>query len=163
MSDLRTTLGQDRVELDFDEASFSRDAVYAAAFTFIDRCWVRLDKGDAGRLGVVLRAKSTAPPGSFDGEALAADLRNEILGQAFRQRLADEGRALTDAVVRGAFGGADSPAIDDLLAGGADFEDPLGIALAWDAGQPGVPPQTPGQRGVQTATAEPKPEGEQDV
>ena len=139
MSDLRTTLAPDRIELDLDEAAFPRDAVYAAAYTFIDRCWVRLDRGAAGRLAIVLRTKSK---GSLDGEALAAELRNELLAQSFRQRLADEGRALTDAIVRGAFGGADSTAIDDLLAGpgmdappGAALEDPLGIASSWEAGQ----------------------------
>jgi His-Xaa-Ser system protein HxsD len=129
VSDLRTTLAPGRVELDLDEAAFPRDAVYAAAYAFIDRCWVRLDKGEAGRLAVTLREKS---PGSIDGEAVAAELRSELSGQAFRVRLAEEGRGLTDAVIRAAYG---SPAGGDLLDAGAPFEDPLGIALQWEAQQ----------------------------
>jgi His-Xaa-Ser system protein HxsD len=125
--------------MDLDEASFPRDAVYAAAYTFIDRCWVRLDKGEAGRLAVVLREKSS---GTIDGEAVAAELRSELFGQTFRVRLAEEGRALTDSVIRAAYGGSDSPAVDDLLAAGAPFEDPLGIALQWEA-QQAAPPAPP--------------------
>jgi len=147
VSDLRTTLAPGRVELDLDEAAFPRDAVYAAAYAFIDRCWVRLDRAGDGRYAVILREKS---PGSIDGEAVAAELRSELFGQAFRVRLAEEGRALTDAVVHAAYGGPGAPAADDLLGAGAPFEDPLGIALQWEAqqapppGHDGGDPQTPG-------------------
>jgi His-Xaa-Ser system protein HxsD len=99
---LRTTARPDRVEADLDEGSFPRDAVFAAAFTFIDRCYVHLDRAEGGRLGVVLRAKS---PGSLDAEALAAELREELLGQAWRRRLAEEGRDLTASITASAYGG----------------------------------------------------------
>lgn len=129
---MKTTAVPGRVEVDLDEAAYPRDAVYAAAFGFIDRCWVRLDRPADGRLSVVLRTKSA---GSLDPEALAAELRNELLAQTFRQRLADAGRDLTEAVIRGAYGGVDSPAIDDLLAAGTPPEDPLGLALQFEAQQ----------------------------
>jgi His-Xaa-Ser system protein HxsD len=131
VSDLRTTLGEDRVELDLDGGAFPRDAVYAAAYTFIDRCYVHLDARADGRLGIVLRAKTA---GLLDGEAVAAELRNELLGQAWRQRLVEEGRELTASIAAGAFGsGAGHDALAASDADLAAFDDPLGIALTWEA------------------------------
>jgi His-Xaa-Ser system protein HxsD len=134
VSDLRTTLRADRVEVNLDEGLFPRDAVYAAAFTFIDRCYVRLDRVDGGQLGVVLRAKSA---GSFDGDALVEELRNELFAQSFRQRLAERGREMTATINATAFGapGGASAQEDELLAAdlaGAPFDDPLGIAQSWE-------------------------------
>jgi len=129
VSDLRTTLGADRVELELDASAFPRDAVYGAAFAFIDRCYVRLDRADEGRLKMVLRAKTA---GSLDGEALAADLRNELLGQAFRLQLLEAGREITASITAGAFGGTGGGDAEPFAADAAAFDDPLGIALSWE-------------------------------
>ncbi len=130
MTDLRTTLVPDGVALDVDAAVFPRDAVYGAAFAFIDRCYVRLDQAGAGRLAVLLRPKAA---GSIDGEALAAEVHAELLAQSFRVRLAEGGRDLTDAIVAGAFGAAGAAPIDDLMSDeGIALDDPLGIALQWE-------------------------------
>lgn len=128
MSFLQTTVAEGRVELHLDAGAFPRDAVYAAAFTFINRCYVRLNQPAPGRLNIVLRAKAA---GSFDAAAVAAELENELLGQSFRQRLADEGRELTASIARGAFG---VPQMSGPGAGEgeAPFDDPLGIALSWE-------------------------------
>jgi His-Xaa-Ser system protein HxsD len=134
VSDLQTTVSADRVELDLAAAAFPRDAVYAAAFAFIDRGYVRLDRLGSERISIVLRARAGAP---IDAAALAADLQNELLAQAWRQRLADDGRELTASIAAGAFGvaaQAESAPIDDLLSDGAAdaFDDPLGIAMSWE-------------------------------
>ena len=84
MSDPATILDPSRVELDLDEGAFPRDAVYGAAYTFIDRCYVRLHRAAEGRIGIVLRAKTR---GSLDAEAVAAELQGELFAQAFRLRL----------------------------------------------------------------------------
>jgi His-Xaa-Ser system protein HxsD len=135
MIDIKTHTEDARVELTLDEASYPRAAVYAAAFAFIDRCWVHLDRGD-GELRIALRAKAKG----LDLEAAAAELQDELLGQAWRRRSVEEGRALVESVVTKAFGaptagGEAAPevgALDDLLAEGGAFEDPLGIAMSWE-------------------------------
>jgi His-Xaa-Ser system protein HxsD len=132
VSDLRTALGPDRVELDLDDGAFPRDAVYAAAFTFIDRCYVHLEHPSDGHTSIGLRPKAAGAPGAsgpFDAESVAAELQNELLAQTWRQRLAEQGRELTASINAGAFGGGGDP-----LAAGEDapFDDPLGIALAWE-------------------------------
>lgn len=132
MLDVKTSPADARVELTLDEDGLPRDAVYAASFSMIDRCWVHLDR-KGGRLTVALRAKSAGA----DLAALASELEGELYAHAWRQRTLDEGRALIDAVVTKAYGADDEAgALDALLgADGGDegaFEDPLGIALTWE-------------------------------
>jgi His-Xaa-Ser system protein HxsD len=153
MTQLATTLlGDGAVAVEIEEAVYPRDAVYAAAFAFIDRCWVHLDRADGSRIKATLRPKPGAPAAT--PAALAEELENELLGQAFRQRIADENRALVDRVMTAALGpglapgepGEAAPPLDDLLAGDA-FEDPLGIALSWEekyAKKPAGPGPTQG-------------------
>jgi His-Xaa-Ser system protein HxsD len=126
VTDLKTAAVPDRVELDLDDGSFPRDAVYAAAFTFIDRCYVHLDHPSEGRTGIVLRPK--AHDGFHDGAAIADELASELRAQAWRVRLAEQGRELTAQITRGAFGGGGDPLADEP----APFDDPLGIALQWE-------------------------------
>jgi His-Xaa-Ser system protein HxsD len=147
VSDLRMALGPDRVALDLDDGVFPRDAVYAAAFAFIDRCYVHLEHPSEGRTGILLRPKATDAPAPFDAESVAAELKNELLGQAWRQRLVEQGRELTAAITAGAFGGADETLAAGAEGGDAPFDDPLGIALQWEQQKaPGsADPQTPGE------------------
>jgi His-Xaa-Ser system protein HxsD len=127
VTDLRTASGPDRVELDLDDGSFPRDAVYAAAFTFIDRCYVHLEHPSEGRTGIVLRPR--AHDGFLDGASIADELANEVRAQAWRVRLAEQGRELTAQITAGAFGGGGAPLAADEP---APFDDPLGIALQWE-------------------------------
>jgi hypothetical protein len=138
VSDLRTTLGGDRVGMRLQHDELPRDAVYAAAFSFIDRCYVRLDRVD-GDISIELRAKSAGSagaPGAFDAEAVAAELRSELYAHAFRVQLAERGNDFSAAIVTAAVGapasaaGAEPDPIADLAA--APFDDPLGIALSWE-------------------------------
>ncbi|MFT3769700.1 MAG: hypothetical protein QM820_30045 [Minicystis sp.] len=131
MLEIRTNPGEGRVVLALDESSLPRDAVYAAAFACIDRCWVHLDRVD-GRIEVALRAKGAAA----NLEAIAVELKDELLGEAWRRKIVDENRALMESLATRAFGApaaAEAGALDDLLAedGGA-FDDPLGIAMSWE-------------------------------
>lgn len=141
MTDLQTASAPDRVALDLDDGSFPRDAVYAAAFTFIDRCYVHLEHPSEGRTGIVLRPKGS--DGFHDGASIADELANELRAQAWRVRLTEQGRELTAQITRGAFGGGGDP-----LAEGepAPFDDPLGIALQWEREKAPAPAGTEDQR-----------------
>lgn len=133
MLDVSTTPGEALVELSLDEAAFPRDAVYAAGFAMIDRCWVHLDRA-AGKLKIALKAKSAGA----DLAALASEITDELHAEAWRLRVIADNRAIIDNVAKKAFGGAaaEPAALDALLADGAAdegaFEDPLGIALSWE-------------------------------
>ncbi len=124
---------EDLVTVTFDEALYPRDAIYGAAYVFIDRCYVALDRPADGKVSVTLRLK----PGSTHVLAeLAGEISNELLAQAWRRQIADDNKALIELVsTRALAGSAGPPGLDDLLAmdgEGEAFEDPLGIAMSWE-------------------------------
>ena len=120
--------------IEFDEGLYPKDAVYGAAYIFIDRCYVKLDRPSAGRISVRLAPK---PGATVSLDAMAGEFENELLGQAWRRQIVEENRQLIEQVTTQALSGAAGPpGLDDLLAMDIDeetaFEDPLGIAMSWE-------------------------------
>jgi His-Xaa-Ser system protein HxsD len=143
----RADLGTLEVSLTVDESLYPLDAVYGAAFAFLDRCYVMLDRPEPARLRVTLTGKrSNEDPGAL--RDLLGELGNELLASAWRQQLARDHRPMVEAVtlraMEGALGG---PSLEDLAQFEFDdeaLEDPLGIAVAWEE-KYGKKPPTPEQ------------------
>jgi len=122
------------VVLELDESLYPLDAIYGAAYVFIDRCYVFLDRPKPGRISVRL-----GPKAGVDAEVadLAGEFENELLGQAWRRLLVEENRRVVETVTTQALAGAAGPrGLDDLLDMDLDeqaaFDDPLGIAVSWE-------------------------------
>ena len=120
------------VRQELDEALYPLEALYGAAYIFIDRCYVLLDKPREGRFRATLAPK--APGG--DLRALAGEFANELLSCAWRHQITRENRAVIEQVTVAAIGGAmGPPSLDDLAKfdfSGEALEDPLGIAQSWE-------------------------------
>ncbi len=130
-----TTLFDDGwAAIEFDEDLYPKDAVYGATYVFIDRCYLHLERAGDKRFRVRLKAKT----GSLDEtRGYAGDFENEILGQAYRRRIAANNRIAIEAITgRAIAGAAGPPGLDDLLAmeigDETAFDDPLGIAMSWE-------------------------------
>jgi His-Xaa-Ser system protein HxsD len=126
-------LGEGSVRVEFDEGLYPRDAIYGAAYVFIDRCYVHLDRVADKRIQVSLKAKK---PG-LDSQALAGEFQNELLGQAWRQKIVEDNRQFVETITARALGGAAGPpGLDELLSMDIGeetaFDDPLGIAMSWE-------------------------------
>lgn len=123
------------VSLRVDASLYPVGAVYAAAYVFLDRCYVLLDRPDAAHVRVSLSWKKGDPPAGAL-EALAGEFANELLSCAWRARIAEESRAVIEATTARALSGAmGAPSLDDLESfqfGDEAFEDPLGIAMSWE-------------------------------
>jgi len=52
-------LGEGSVRVEFDEGLYPRDAIYGAAYVFIDRCYVHLDRVADQRVQVQLKPKKS--------------------------------------------------------------------------------------------------------
>jgi His-Xaa-Ser system protein HxsD len=133
MGDLKTIFGEGSVEIELDEGLYPKDAIYGAAYVFIDRCYVHLDRSGDKRVKITLRAKSAGA----DTQALAGELENELLGQAWRRQIVEENRAFVESITtRALSGAAGPPGLDELLAMDigeqSAFDDPLGIAMSWE-------------------------------
>lgn len=123
------------VSLRVDASLYPLGAVYAAAYVFLDRCYVLLDRPDAAHVRVSLSWKKGEPPAGAL-EAMAGEFANELLSCAWRAKIAEESRAVIEATTARALSGAmGAPSLDDLESfefGEEAFEDPLGIAMSWE-------------------------------
>jgi His-Xaa-Ser system protein HxsD len=127
-------VGAHAVTLRVDPAAYPLDALYGAAYVFIDRCYVLLDKPDANYRVTLSWRKPD--PSAEHLRALVGEFANELLSCAWRAKIAAESRAIIESVTAQALGGAlGPPSLDELEKfdfSGETFEDPLGIALSWE-------------------------------
>lgn len=134
MSEAAAMFDDQWATLELDEELYPRDAIYGAAYVFIDRCYLHLDRAAEGRATLRIRDKR----GDAETTRICAgEIQNELLAQAYRRRLAIENRVLIEAITtRAITGAAGPPGLDELLAMEIDestaFEDPLGIAMSWE-------------------------------
>ena len=108
------------------------EVIYGASYQFIDRCYVRLEQGEDGRIAIHLKPK---PDSDVDIEALAGEFQNELLNQAFRRKIAKRTGKIRDMVVQRALYSAvpEQSYAEDMEGDDLDFlDDPLGIAVPWE-------------------------------
>lgn len=131
--------------LSVDGDLYPREVVFAAAYVFLDRAYVVLDKIGA-RILVHLRGKQAIPETEL--RALGGEFENELLAQALRRRVVKANWKIIDTITSLAIGSAaGAPALvpagpsadPDADEGGdpvvdtLDFlDDPLGIAKPWE-------------------------------
>jgi His-Xaa-Ser system protein HxsD len=148
-------LGNRAVSLRVQGSIYPLSAIYAAAYIFIDRCFVLLDKPDPTFVRVTLSVKK----GEANAEvltALAGEFANELLSCAWRAKIAEESRSLIESATAQALRGAmGPPSLDDLEKfdfSEEAFEDPLGIAMSWEE-KYGKKKKAEGEAGDGEATA----------
>lgn len=123
------------VQLQLDATLYPLQAIYGAAYIFIDRCYVFLERPQPDQVRVVLTAKSgQADEGAL--RALVGEFANELLSCAWRHQITQDNRVLLETVTLQAIGGAmGPPSLDDLASfdfSDQGFDDPLGIAMSWE-------------------------------
>ena len=132
----RIDLDEHRAVVDLDAGLYPLEALYGAAYVFIDRCYVFLDRPETDRLRVVLSPKDPKAASEDDLRVLVGELANELVTAAWRHQITQENRAQIEAVTMWAVGGAmGPPSLDDLERFDFSedaFEDPLGIAMSWE-------------------------------
>lgn len=85
------------VELSFDAASHSADAIQRAAYRFSDRVSCELTNGEAKHRCVLTAV------GDADLDALVADFRTEVLDQVLRERIRAETELIRTMILAQAF------------------------------------------------------------
>lgn len=133
-SRLGYTLGPDHVVVEVDEQLYPLEAIYGAAYLFVERCFVFLSRTPSGAVAVRLTTREPASAEALD--ALAGEFGNELLSQALRLRLSQSTARIreyyTAAALRTA---ASAPTVDELLAELESeelLEDPLEIMVPWE-------------------------------
>ena len=123
------------VQLLVQEELYPLPAIYGAAYVFIDRCYVFLDRPGPTEVRVSLSPKTgQADPPAL--RVLVGEFANELLSCAFRHQLTQDNRVLIETATLQALAGAvGQPSLDDLAKfdfSDPGFEDPLGIAMSWE-------------------------------
>jgi His-Xaa-Ser system protein HxsD len=125
-----------------DIGLYPRDVLYAAAYVFLDRAYVLLDR-DGPRFFVHLRGKQPLDEPTL--RAMAGEFENELLAQALRHRVGKANQRIIDGITALAIGGAtggahrdemaDDPPLIDMQDPGDDgfLDDPNGIGVPWEA------------------------------
>jgi len=132
--------GSSTMTLSLDADLYPREVLYAAAYVFLDRAYVVLDRAEA-RFLVHLRGKQALE--EADLRALAGELENELLAQALRLKVFNANKNLIECItalaISGAVAGPGGEASGEPAEGaaasddGMDFlDDPLGIATPWE-------------------------------
>ncbi len=123
------------VTVTVDAAIYPLEALYGAAYIFIDRCYVLLDRPRGGAFSVTLTPKAAGATADAL-RAMVGEFANELLSQAWRQKILEENRVVIEAVTTQALSGVVAPpSLDDLASFDFtedSFEDPLGIAMSWE-------------------------------
>jgi His-Xaa-Ser system protein HxsD len=119
-----------------DENVFPRQVGLAAAYHFLERCYVQLERRPAHRLHVRLKGKEPLDPAALC--SLGEEFGNELVHQLVRHQVSERTDRLREAIVGRALMSAEpagarecAPQADPLDA--LDYlEDPLGIAVPWE-------------------------------
>jgi His-Xaa-Ser system protein HxsD len=100
-SQIRYAVGDRVVVLRIDETLYPIDAIYGAAYIFIDRCFVLLSRPAEHEIDVRLKTKGPATEEELD--ALAGEFANELLNQALRHKLAEATMPIREQYMSRAF------------------------------------------------------------
>lgn len=122
---------------------YELDAILGAAYLFLDRAYIYLDRDDEGNIIAAFKAKQPVEKEKLEG--IVGEFHNELLSQTLRVRLARENQKIREQIVQLALypGTAQEEIttteldkqLDEILkeAEQADYEDdPLGIAVPWE-------------------------------
>jgi His-Xaa-Ser system protein HxsD len=134
--------------LSLDVGLYPRDVLYAAAYVFLDRAYVLLDRQDSR---FVVRFRSKRPLEEETFRAMAGEFENELLAQALRHRVFDANQRIIEDVVAVAIAGASAgvepdaghaaehpPLVDPADPDDGFLTDPEGIARPWEPQKQGT-------------------------
>lgn len=124
-----------RVSFTLDENIYPRDAIYGAAYLFLDRCFLFLTRPGDDRVEVRLKPKDDETD-KAGLEKLAGEFANELLNQVVRVRVGESTAQIREYYMAKAFfADSNQTSIDALLAeldAEELDEDPLEIAVPWE-------------------------------
>lgn len=129
---LTTELGERRVSFVVSEDLYPLDAIQGAAYLFLDRAYVFLDRPADRQVVVVLKPKGSA---EVDLDALAGEFANELLNQALRKAVGASNAKIREFILAKALFSVDAPSSIDKLLAELDAEEmePLEIPVPWEA------------------------------
>jgi His-Xaa-Ser system protein HxsD len=134
---LTTEVGERRVSFVVSEDLYPLDTIQGAAYLFLDRAYVYLDRPYERHVALVLKSKGVADAAAL--EALAGEFANELLNQALRKAVGASNAKIREFILAKALFSVDAPSSIDKLLAELDAEEmePLEIPVPWEAEKDG--------------------------
>ncbi len=131
--ELQYSTEANQVSFTVPESLMELEAIYGAAYLFVDRCWIFLSRPVEGEVGVHLKPK---PDGETDLDTLAGEFANELLNQSLRVRISTSTASLREYYMARAFFTTPVQSSIDALLAELDAEeleeDELEISVPWE-------------------------------
>jgi len=126
------------IEFTVDTKTYPLEAIYGAAYVFIDKLYIFLSSVSKNEVKVFLKAKDGAEVGNL--EDFKGEFFNELLNYSLRMKVSSENKKVRDFIVGQALVSAAGYSGEDVLGqeeedqdeGFSYEEDPLGIAVPWE-------------------------------
>jgi len=126
---------KNKIVFSLDVTTYSLQAIYATAYSFVDRVYVFLDR-KGKKIKVVLESKGNLKKKGL--EDLKKEFHNELLNYLLRVEIAKRNQKIRDFIVGTALVSALPTELltqssKPEISGTADWQkDPLGIAIPWE-------------------------------
>ncbi len=124
-----------RVSFIVNEELYPRDAVFGAAYLFVDRCWVYLKRPSDHEIEVLLTSRESSVT-EEELVALAGEFANELMNQIVRIQVGEKTAQIREYyLARAFFSDPNQSSIDALLAeldAEELEEDELEISVPWE-------------------------------
>lgn len=131
---LSSEIDERRVRFTVDESIYDLDVIMGAAYLFLDRCYVFLDRVGDRKVQVVLRTRQATTEEEL--QALIGQFSSELLNQALRKQVGESNGRLREFIMAKALFAADGPSTIDRLLAELDAEemasDDLDIPVPWE-------------------------------
>lgn len=128
------TFGPNGAAFTIDDNLYPLDAIYGAAYLFIDRCYIYLSRPSEGKVEVHLKVKPDQSP--IRNEDLSGEFCNELLNQTLRVRIGESTAKIREYYMARAFVSHPAQASIDALLAELDAEeledDDLEISVPWE-------------------------------
>jgi len=127
---IKTKINKNRVIFYLSAKIYPLEAIYGAAYVFLDRAYLFLNNRSGEKITVFLKGKNKLSGKQL--EDLKGGFLNELLNYAFRIKLSKDSRKLRELIVGqaliSAYGNEDTVQENEI-----GYEnDPLGIAMSWE-------------------------------
>jgi len=108
------------------------EAIYSAAYVFLDRAYIYLDGDPKKEIMVSLKGKKKLKKNELN--ALEGEFRNELLNNILRTKIAENNSKIREYIIGQAIYSSVPSEIEEILdKTGDDYqEDPLDIAIPWE-------------------------------
>lgn len=116
--------------------NYPKEAIYATAYVFIDRCYVYINGNSKKEISISLEGKEKLLEKNL--EDLKGEFLNELLNYLLRVEIGKRNKKIRESIVGSALiSGLDNNFLslaggDEKGKGGRWQDDPLGIAIPWE-------------------------------